>query len=87
MLTWQLQLVDVVEAEFERTVLFAGLGFCVEYDEGQVPVLEKVDSPAVGIHDVVLDDLAVLSNARPQRRVDVVGGGVATSKSVFLSAI
>ena len=59
MLTWQWQLVDVVEAEFERAVLLAGLGLCAEYDEAQVAVLEEVDGPAVGILDVVLNDLAV----------------------------
>ena len=75
MLTWQWHLVDVVEAEFERAVLHAGLGFCVDNDEGHVAILEEVDGPAVRIHDVELDELAVLSNSRPQRRVDVVAGG------------
>ena len=62
MFTWQWHLVDVVEAEFERAVLHAGLGFCVDNDEGHVAILEEVDGPAVRIHDVELDDLAVLSN-------------------------
>ena len=78
MFTWQWHLVDVVEAEFECAVLHAGLGFCVDNDEGHVAILEEVDGPAVRIqctiHDVELDELAVLSNGRPQRRVDVVAG-------------
>ena len=62
MFTWQWHLVDVVEAEFERAVHLAGLGFCVENDENHVAILQEVDGPALRIVDVDLDDLAVLSN-------------------------
>ena len=51
MFTWQWHLVDVVEAEFERAVQLAGLGFCVENDENHVTILEEVDGPAVRIVD------------------------------------
>ena len=53
--------------------LLAGLlAVAVEYEEALVAVVEEVGGPAVGIDDVVLDDFAVFSNARPQRRVELL---------------
>ena len=76
MLTWERKLVDVVDAEFEGAVPFAGLMGCLDDEDALVAGLEEVRGEAVGIGDVELLDCAVFLNGRPRRRVDDFGCGV-----------
>ena len=76
MLTLQLQLVDVVDADFEDAVLFAALMDWHNYEEALVAGLEEIFGEAVGIDDVELVDCAVFLKSRRRDRVDDLGNGV-----------
>ena len=52
----------MVDAQFERAVFVATLGYWFDYQEAHVPVLDHVFGEAVCIGDGLLDDVTVFVN-------------------------
>ena len=61
-LTRTRDLVDLVYAQFERAVFVATLGYCVDNQEAQLPVLNLFFGEAICVVDVSVDDATVLLN-------------------------
>ena len=59
---WTRDLVDLVDAQFERAVFVATLGYWDDYQEAQVAVLNHIFGEAIGIVDGLVDDATVFIN-------------------------